>query len=301
MEHPNKPKNSAFKQQRLKAWQPILTPRPVITTFFIVGAVFVIIGVALTVSTNKVKESKIEYTDCPLNSTCTKSIEISDKLSSPVYMYYQLTNYHQNHRRYVKSRSDKQLRGEKVSFKDLEICKPRRSLDDSSSPDKIYIPCGLIAYSKFTDIFELGDGASNFTLSKGDIAWNSDVTKKFQNPNPFPVGIEIQRNFEDPDFVNWMRVAALPTFRKLYAKIDQDIEKGTYNLYINNTYEVSSFDGTKTIILTTTSWAGGKNIFLGSAYLALGSFIIGIGIFCLITHLVAPRKLADTTYLPWKS
>lgn len=33
-------------------------------------------------------------------------------MAAPVYFYYQLANFYQNHRRYVKSRSDGQLRGD---------------------------------------------------------------------------------------------------------------------------------------------------------------------------------------------
>merc|ERR1711871_1076910 len=32
-------------------------------------------------------------------------------MTKPVYVYYELVNFYQNHRRYVKSRSDDQLRG----------------------------------------------------------------------------------------------------------------------------------------------------------------------------------------------
>jgi len=33
-------------------------------------------------------------------------------MKPPIYVYYELSNYYQNHRRYVKSRSSLQLRGE---------------------------------------------------------------------------------------------------------------------------------------------------------------------------------------------
>ena len=39
--------DTPFKQQRLKAWQPILTPNWVIGTFFLVGLIFIPIGVFL--------------------------------------------------------------------------------------------------------------------------------------------------------------------------------------------------------------------------------------------------------------
>jgi hypothetical protein len=36
--------DTAFKQQRLKAWQPILTPKTVLPTLFIIGLLFAPIG-----------------------------------------------------------------------------------------------------------------------------------------------------------------------------------------------------------------------------------------------------------------
>ena len=35
------------------------------------------------------------------------------------------------------------------------------------------------------------------------------------------------------DLIVWMRTAAFPNFRKLYRKIDQKLEKGTYKLQID--------------------------------------------------------------------
>ena len=50
----NKPSDSPFKQQRLKAWQPILTPNWVVGTFIVIGAVFLPIGIALLGTSNSV-------------------------------------------------------------------------------------------------------------------------------------------------------------------------------------------------------------------------------------------------------
>lgn len=46
--------DTAFKQQRLPAWQPILTARSVMPIFFAVAAAFIPIGIGLLYLTNLV-------------------------------------------------------------------------------------------------------------------------------------------------------------------------------------------------------------------------------------------------------
>ena len=60
-----------------------------------------------------------------------------------------------------------------------------------------------------------------------------------------------------------MRIAALPTFRKLYGKLDADIDKGEYNIVIENNFLTKNYDGKKYIVLSTTNEFGGKNYALG--------------------------------------
>lgn len=43
-----------FKQQRLKAWQPILTARTALPLFFMIGVVFIPIGAVLLVASDNV-------------------------------------------------------------------------------------------------------------------------------------------------------------------------------------------------------------------------------------------------------
>lgn len=51
----NRPDNTAFTQQRLPAWQPILSAGIVIPGFFIIGAAFIGIGVALFVTSQSIQ------------------------------------------------------------------------------------------------------------------------------------------------------------------------------------------------------------------------------------------------------
>ena len=50
-----RPENSAFKQQTLKAWRPVLTPRLVILLFSVVGIIFVPIGGVILSVSNQVR------------------------------------------------------------------------------------------------------------------------------------------------------------------------------------------------------------------------------------------------------
>jgi len=165
-----RPAMTAFKQQQLKAWQPILTPVPVIATFLIVGIVFIPIGIVLVQASNSVVEITTRYDNldaCALNHSCTIDLIVHKKMQHPVYLYYRLDNYYQNHRRYVKSRNDAQLRGSVVkSYSALEDCDPRKSLDGIEKMEDFFLPCGLIAWSLFNDTFTMRDnttGAKHYT------------------------------------------------------------------------------------------------------------------------------------------
>jgi len=298
-----RPANTAFKQQPLKAWQPILTPKPVITTFLILGTIFIPIGVVLLVASNNVIEVGERYDDlsaCAINSTCTITLDIPEKMSAPVYFYYRLENYYQNHRRYVKSRNDQQLRGESVSsYSSLADCDPMISKDGSTDPSNFYLPCGLIAWSLFNDSFSLRKGNDTVPLRKNGIAWSSDEDKKFKNPPVDAAGIRVIPDFEDEDFIVWMRTAGLPNFKKLYRIIDNDLEAGSYQVTIVNNYPVQQFGGRKFVVLSTTTWIGGKNPFLGYAYIIVGAICILLGVCFALKHWISPRKLGDTKYLDW--
>jgi len=301
-----RPAATAFKQQQLKAWQPILTPFPVIVTFLVVGIVFIPIGVVLLVSSDEVQEVMKRYDDVPAcdSGKCSITLTITDTMEQPVFLYYRLENYYQNHRRYVKSRNDPQLRGDIVtSYSSIEDCDPIKSKDDSDSPENFYLPCGLIAWSMFNDtfVFKKNDGNNSviIPLRKKGIAWASDVDKKFNNPPIEAPGIRVIADFEDEDFIVWMRTAGLPNFKKLYRIIDEDLAPGDYIVDIENNYPVKDFDGRKFVVLSTATWIGGKNPFLGWAYIVVGIICFVQGVIFALKHKISPRKLGDTKYLDW--
>ena len=99
-----------------------------------------------------------KYVDgIPQKCTCDLEIpkdEIGDvDWEGQVFLYYGLTNFYQNHRRYVKSRDDKQLYGDLDSR--AEDCSPFLFSDRNDNTSPRYAPCGAIANSMFNDTISL--------------------------------------------------------------------------------------------------------------------------------------------------
>ena len=80
----------------------------------------------------------------PPGPACTISMVASADMSPPIYVYYELQNFYQNHRRYVKSRSDPQLLGNFPNAQTTD-CDPLFTAPNG----KTLWPCGLIANSMF--------------------------------------------------------------------------------------------------------------------------------------------------------
>ncbi|KAF7242784.1 Cell cycle control protein 50B [Varanus komodoensis] len=328
----NKPDNTAFTQQRLPAWQPLLSAGTVLPLFFCLGLAFVAIGLGLHFSSEQIEEVELDYTGALRNSNCSHCANLtSDGLAScwctacfelpadfpaPVCLYYQLSNYFQNNRRYSVSRDDAQLSGEAWALRHpIQECQPYRTTAQGIP----IAPCGSVANSLFNDTFELYRQLENgsqeaISLDKRGISWWTDTNVKFRNPEPvngslaqaflgtakppfwhvqvfeLDKGNPNNTGFVNEAFIVWMRIAALPTFRKLYARVGNGsavmgLPQGTYCLNITYNYPVLSFHGGKKVIFSTLSWMGGKNPFLGIAYLVFGSVCVVTGIVMLVVHI----------------
>lgn len=95
---------------------------------------------------------------------------------------------------------------------------------------------------------------------------------------------------QQEDLIVWMRTAALPTFRKLYGKIEVDLEvNDEIEIAIENNYNTYEFGGKKKLVLSTTTVMGGKNPFLGTAYLFVGGLSLLCAIGFILLYVIKPR------------
>lgn len=306
-----RPPNTAFRQQRLKAWQPILTPKTVLPLFFAVGAIFAPIGGLLIYASSQVQEISIDYSDCNTTApacpqyetipsgktssyfktspdnipkptwcrdttevgygvdnfltvttpTCHLQFNIPENLEAPVLLYYRLTNFYQNHRRYVKSFDQDQLKGNARDAGAINgsDCDPLEGAKDPiDGIFKPYYPCGLIANSLFNDTISepvllnpSGTSMDNMTypMTTNGTAWSSDgdlyhatnysLGAALPPPNwrvrypTYNESFPYPSLHTDDHFQVWMRTAGLPTFSKLYRRNDdQTMEAGNYEITI---------------------------------------------------------------------
>lgn len=247
------------------------------------------------VMSDKIQQIELPYSEqCNDLAVCEIKMSIDEKIDGPLYVYYELSNFYQNHRRYVKSRSYIQLMGTEIDSKKAEsdcdpIIKNKDVKDDLLAVDGLTVlpaddiayPCGLIAKSYFTDRYEIlttETVPAPVVIDSSDIAWKSDVEFKFKNQD----GDWKKKQWldvTDQHFIVWMRTAGLPQFRKLYGVLKDGLDKGEYTLKIKNSYDVSSFSGSKAFVLSTTNILGGKNYFLSIAYIV-------VGVLCLILALI---------------
>ena len=304
-------KNSKFKQQKLPGWRPVPTITSTTIIFFCFGGVFIVLGIIILIFSNKIEEVSYRYDEeCDKQiknningGKCIIELEIKKDMKRKVMIYYQLNGFYQNHRRYVKSKSDEQLHGTYIDLtkmKDSQDCDPAITNADMNkewnynhtirlNPEDVAIPCGLIAKSYFNDDFKDWEIVDNFneiittfTPNCNDIAWKADKELKYKNVDLSKQWI----NMTDEHFIVWMRPAGLPNFRKLWGRIDSiDLKAGNrVRVTIDDNFNVTSFSGEKYLILSTVNVFGGKNSFLGISYIVLGGISIILAVVFIIGY-----------------
>ncbi|CAN3355355.1 phospholipid-transporting ATPase accessory subunit Lem3p [Diutina catenulata] len=255
---------------------------------------------------------------------CRIQFEVPVDMEPPVLFFYRLVRFHANHRRYVKSFSEDQIKGDAPGLNLIrdqvgQNCQPLVENDDG----KFYYPCGLIANSLFNDTFSnnlkgVNGTTKDYEMTNKGIAWSSDknrfkkTTYKASQIAPPPNWVKkypdgyTDDNIPDistwEEFQNWMAPAALPAFNKLAlrnANKMETLESGTYEVSVGMHWPVVMFDGSKYIYLSTRSAIGGKNIFLGVSWMVGGGLCFLLALALLLVNFIKPRKPGDPSMLSW--
>ncbi|GAX85454.1 hypothetical protein CEUSTIGMA_g12870.t1 [Chlamydomonas eustigma] len=332
----NEPKNMRLSQQAMAACKPVLDTVWVVFIFAAIGIVLIPIGAVCAAYGIKPVEVSARYETC-FNAfpgttsnwgrekfiwananndaalTCTLLINITQNMSPPIYVFYEMNGFFQNNRRYVSSRSDQQL----VNYNNPDTSYCLQELNYEGNSSQIINPCGLTAWTNFNDSYTvsvLRQAASPSSFqqipitSKG-IAPEPDQSNMFAaynttyfNPsiNQYRGGANITVPVNSDDrFIIWMKLAPLSKFRKLWGLIETPLFAGdVIEVSAVNRYNSFAFNGQKSIVLSTTTWLGGVNPFLGISFLVTGCVSVVVGVLYFITAVyIRPRQLGDLSVL----
>ena len=274
-------KKSKFRQQKLPGWRPIPTLSCVTIIFISFAVFFILVGILILVFTSQVKEVVVRYdrfktneTDpfCRTDTTKPNSCQIlvPEKMKKPIMIYYQVDDFSQNHRAYMESKSDKQLKGETVSPEDLKKQCEFGYLNDNEGN----VPCGLMVKTYPDDKFKDWniDGNETISLKVEGIAYETDKEKYKKlgaDLSPFLI------NVTDERFMIWMRPSPFKNPRKLWGIIDENDIVSEVSFNVELTYPYNK----RYLILSTRNVFGGKSSFLGLIYIIFG-------IICLATSII---------------
>ncbi|KAL0205233.1 hypothetical protein P9112_000540 [Eukaryota sp. TZLM1-RC] len=242
---------SALSQQRLKGWKPRLSFNVIRTYPLVASVICLVISFILLFPSFLMTRVTYRYDDQCSEGSCTVSIPIPKTMSSPIYMYYKLNNFHQNHRRYISSFSRNQLYGNSPSERALESdCQPLYSLNDTP-----LLPCGLVPNTMFNDSFSLHIEGVPLAIDNDNIIWESE--KKRYETNP-----EFSMDVESPHFISWMKISPFSPVIKLWGVIETSIPMGDLVVEIANNFP-NVEGGRKSIVLMERNAIGGNAIPLG--------------------------------------
>ena len=283
----------------IRRHRSFITTKCSIIAFFVIGIIYLAAGVVFIIVTNNLFEVAVRYDDVCQNQTknCIISLNITKPLNGNIIFLYRLSNFYQNHRRIFKSKDDKQLQGQYLLYKDLSNCDPQISVNGSSDPANLYLPCGSLSLSFFNDTYRFVDPNLSEKFSDLNISLEPERDDLYKPLSAaYTTGIRwleaiTPKGTTDEHFIVWMRVAAMPNFLKTYSRcIDCAIEPGIIQVAVDMNYPNSMYSGSREIILCTTSSLGGKSYFISVTYLVVGGLSLIFALVFLIALLACPKK-----------
>lgn len=277
--------------------------------YSVILIVLVLFGAISLMKAGENNDALFRYDDKCTSNPCTLNLEIDVDLVDPK-IYYRIDNFYSNHRNFVKSRSYKQLRGEVLGTGDLADCDPVIKMKDLDSQtvlsgatlgeNKPANPCGLIAKYMFNDRYDLS--SLGITVSEKGIAHDVDKESKFKHADTSKGYEEVQyRDVEDEHLMVWFQMETFPSFIKLWAHGKGTLKKGTYQIEIENNFDVEEFNAKKYIYLSEVNDFGGANSFMGIAFLVVAALVAAIMIGFVVLYMTRLRgkDVYNTENMEW--
>ena len=121
-------------------------------------------------------------------------------------------------------------------------------------------------------------------IDESNRALDADKQYKFKYPSGnFSSGGSFSwLNVTNEHVMVWFQMESFPTFNKLWGHITGTlVANQTYKFIISNHFNVTQFEGKKYIYLSEVNKLGGKNNFLGLAYIIVaGVILLFMVLFC---------------------
>lgn len=261
------------------------------------------------------------FARCIVNMTLKQKLSKSSD-ANKYMVFYRLTNFYQNHLVYRNSFSQAQMEGERVpkvmfgnphadlaSECDIKPSPKGSPKEDLQERVEKSFPCGLISRSFFNDVIKLTKKCNKdgLTMDETNIAWPSNTLRlkkvdydleEVKNKTNYlfqryPSIVKKDQGVTNEHFAVWFRTEFYHDFIKRYGSlnIDRDMDKGQNIAFnVRSGFEVSSFKGTKSIVIQRYSILGGDLTTMGYIFIAFGALSLVKALFVLIDTLVYKRK-----------
>ena len=277
------------------------------------------IGITMLYFSKRFSMIEIKYTSCLNNlpnferfkRICTFPLQIDKRMEGPVFIYYKLQNFYLNHRHLVESKSWEELRGEEVYTKNN--CKnsylmsemfPRNSpfytnqWGHNFSENNVSSPCGLWARSFFNDTYNLTfANGTRININEYDISNQYLKENFFKRRNDYKNKQWI--DVENEHFINWMNIETSHNFKKIWGKINFDLEPGNYTLSVKYNYDIKKYNADKYVCISNSNRFGINNLF-GYFFIAIGIYLVVIILILWVKYLLSKEnKEVNINKLKW--
>lgn len=232
---------------------------------------------------------------------CEVPFKIENEMTEPVFLFYGLITFLQvpQSLQVPSERMDKVEDESSAEQLPTEVSEQSVNQTIVSAPSSSSNEDSYFMFSDTLTVFSV-DHSMYVPLVRTGVAWPDMRCGKCSRHSPLNLKktqanfsrSKLQENFadfdmqklENDDFMVWMQPIASSTFSKLYRQINYatlfngSLPKGDYQLLVTYTYPVTSYGGSKSLIVANSTILGAKNMLLGFAYVVTGCICLIISI-----------------------